>query len=572
MSNAPRTMLILAFITLFMLALVTACESSNQTTTQTTTLTITISRQPTTTASPMVIVPDAPAVTPAGAPLKPLCTTCHGSMASPTSGGSDIVSMIDSGPHIVHDCTQCHTPGNHPGNPTVIKPVTNLSATLCGGCHPDQYTSFMTINLNSSARIEKGTPTGAAPLLDKLLAGHGFTVEHNKPRSHAFMLIDQTIVDRSYGGRFSLANWQGILSTGSVWDIMVDNGEGFASYPGTAKAANPVCVTCKTTDHILEWAYLGEENPNADWARTSVATDFVKSIDSPSMGCIMCHDPHTTSHRIVRDALIEATENNGTFPYMDDDGASLVQTEVITFRDYRKIALLDAPESNVLCAQCHVEYSCNPGTNPVTSEAITLSDARTNQFPWVNVFDLQAYYDTLQFRDFTHAITGAKLVKLQHPDAETHFNSTHQLAGVQCSDCHMPKMQNAAGETYTSHWQASPRNFLDKTCLTCHTEWTAEEAEYRINAIQDYTRGKTRNAEYWLERLIDTFVTAKQAGVSESVLNEARQHHEAAHIYWEWWTAENSYGFHNPEMARESLALSVEASKAGIAVLETAMR
>jgi len=139
-----------------------------------------------------VIVPDAPKAVAAGDPVKTTCAPCHQNM----------VASIDNDSHAVHDCAQCHTPGDHPTNPTVIKPVTNLTPELCGGCHTDQYCSFMTINLNSSARVEKATPEGVSPAMDKLLAGHGFTVEHNEPRSHAFMLIDQTVVDRAYGGRY----------------------------------------------------------------------------------------------------------------------------------------------------------------------------------------------------------------------------------------------------------------------------------------------------------------------------------------------------------------------------------
>ena len=42
-------------------------------------------------------------------------------------------------------------------------------------------------------------------------------------------------------------------------------------------------------------------------------------------------------------------------------------------------------------------------------------------------------------------------------------------------------------------------------------------------------------------------------------------------MLWEWWTTENSDGFHNPELARDSLTASVTASKKGIALLTKAM-
>lgn len=70
-------------------------------------------------------------------------------------------------------------------------------------------------------------------------------------------------------------------------------------------------------------------------------------------------------------------------------------------------------------------------------------------------------------------------------------------------------------------------------------------------------------AEFWLAQFIDAFAKEKEKGVREEVLSEARRIHHQAHVYWEWWTAENSDGFHNPEMARESLTSSVDLSQKG---------
>jgi formate-dependent nitrite reductase cytochrome c552 subunit len=80
-----------------------------------------------------------------------------------------------------------------------------------------------------------------------------------------------------------------------------------------------------------------------------------------------------------------------------------------------------------------------------------------------------------------------------------------------------------------------------------------------------------RKAEFWLGELITAFVRAKDAGIGDDVLNEARKEHDRAHILWEWWTAENSDGFHNPEMARQSLAESINSSQKGIEILSKAI-
>jgi glucokinase len=74
-----------------------------------------------------------------------------------------------------------------------------------------------------------------------------------------------------------------------------------------------------------------------------------------------------------------------------------------------------------------------------------------------------------------------------------------------------------------------------------------------------------------LAMLIDTFTRAKDLGVGEEPLQQARKEHDRAHLLWEWWTAENSDGFHNPDLARESLAESMNASQRGIEILTKAI-
>ena len=71
--------------------------------------------------------------------------------------------------------------------------------------------------------------------------------------------------------------------------------------------------------------------------------------------------------------------------------------------------------------------------------------------------------------------------------------------------------------------------------------------------------------------LIDKIVEAKKAGVNVDIIKQAQDKHLKAHIFWEYWTAENSDGFHNPDLARESLTKSVDESMAGIKLLNDAM-
>jgi formate-dependent nitrite reductase cytochrome c552 subunit len=137
----------------------------------------------------------------------------------------------------------------------------------------------------------------------------------------------------------------------------------------------------------------------------------------------------------------------------------------------------------------------------------------------------------------------------------------------------MPKIKDArTGKYYTSHWQTNPKNYLKETCLQCHNQWTETQAKYVIESMYSHYQGKVRNAEFWLGMLINRFVQAQQAGVGEDALKAARAKHGDAHANWEWWTAANGASFHNPELARDSLAKSVAASQDGIKILDDAIK
>ncbi len=510
---------------------------------------------------------------PKAAAAKPVdvqgCYGCH----------PEIQEFHAKGKHAKVNCATCHADTEKHVQDPGQKPVTRMEHAVCGGCHKDQYESLVSVSLHSKAKVEKATFKGRSPLFDKLIMPHAFGKEHDAPRSHVFMIVDQFIVDRAFGGRFQLKNWieiqDGKGAERDVWELLIDKEPGSSDQkiflPQTAAAANPVCFNCKSQDHILKWKYMGDPDPNAQWSRTSRPVEMARDLHRP-MNCFMCHDPHSTKPRVVRDALINAVvdRGEGSYPY---DKAKSQQTTMqkIMFRDFRAIGVLSRPDSTLMCAQCHVEYVCNPGLDPKTGESIGMADRRTNYFPWVNALDLQKRYEEVRFKDFRHAVTGAALTKLQHPDTETFWGSTHERKGVECKDCHMPKLKNRAGKAYTFHGQRSPRYMMRETCTRCHAYWTPEQAEYEIDAVQNYIRGRMAKAEFWLGQFIDKFDEAKTAGVPEEALRQAREFHDTAHILWEWWTAENSDGFHNPALARESLARSMNASQDGIKLLDKAL-
>ncbi|HEY5897972.1 MAG TPA: hypothetical protein VIV54_10430 [Burkholderiales bacterium] len=247
-------------------------------------------------------------------------------------------------------CTSCHEGvDKHLGNPSA-RPLTKTDPAACGACHKQQFESFATMNWKKTARSEKSLLTGVSPnpAWDKLMMPHGFTKEHNLPRSHSAMLIDHLLIDRAYGGRFQPKNgWQYLAGSGAVkaWDALEDAYPGQdhkAFKPGTAAAANPVCLSCKTQDHILDWAYMGDPVPGAKWSRTSKVSEMVKDLNH-AMNCYFCHDPHAAKPRVVRDGLIQAlTRPEKDTLWHKDPRATKIDVKEMGVRGYtRKIALLE---------------------------------------------------------------------------------------------------------------------------------------------------------------------------------------------------------------------------------------
>ena len=525
----------------------------------------------------------APAKVAAAAPAKAAAPKNSSFDASGCYGcHTPIKEFHASGKHQAVGCNACHADIDAHVTNVSSRPVTKMDPAVCGTCHENQFRTMYSMNFEKTARKSKSLATGPSPnpAFDKLMAPHGFTKEHNEPRSHAFMLYDQFVVDRAFGGRFeNKEGWRGLAQPAGnikVWDVLEDKypGQDHKVFkPGTAAAANPVCMSCKTADHILDWAYLGDPVPGAKWSRTSKVQEFVKDTNH-SLNCFFCHDPHSAKPRVIRDGLIQALSR----PEKDtlwhkDPRAAKIEVKEFGLRGFtRKIATLDRYDTNLQCGQCHVEYNCNPGTDPTTGAPIGMADPRTNHFPFKKVDDIAKHYTDLKFRDFKHGITGAMLWKGQHPDTENYYGSKHQKAGVECSNCHMPKVNDPkTGKTFTSHWQTSPKHYLKETCLQCHSQWNEKQAIYVIDSMKTRFQGKLRQAEYALTRFVDKFEEAKNLGVDEATLNKAREIHYEADIHWEWWTASNGAAFHSPDESNASINKGIGLSNEGIKLLDEAM-
>lgn len=502
------------------------------------------------------------------------CTACH----------SNIGGFHKSGAHKAVSCTSCHTGlAAHlkaPGKQT--RPVTSMDPKTCGACHPAQMKSLYKLNEERTPRFSKKNSNSVAPspFFDRAMGMHGFTKEHNLPRSHQFAALDQYLCDRAFGGRFEAKEGWMYLAQGNgpirVWDVINDKyPEDNAQKPrriGTAAAGNPVCWTCKSTDLMLDWAYLGDKHPEAKFSRQSAVVDIMRNVNH-ALNCNFCHDPHSTKPRVVRDGLIQAiTRTDIPSLYSQDPKATKVEVIDMGLRGFtRKIAILEKPDSKLMCAQCHVEYNCNPGFDPKTGNKVGMNDARTNLFPLVDVNHIDEFYATVGFKDFKHPVTGAALTKMQHPDVETFWNSKHDKAGVECKDCHMPKVKGKNGKVTTLHWATSPRHYIKETCQQCHKDKTAKQLNRVIDGMKGYYDGKLREAESRMNDMFNAFDLALAIGVSDEALKQAREQHSIAHTNWEWWTAVNGAYFHNPDQAALSLAKSAAAAQKATKILRDAI-
>jgi nitrite reductase (cytochrome c-552) len=183
-------------------------------------------------------------------------------------------------------------------------------------------------------------------------------------------------------------------------------------------------------------------------------------------------------------------------------------------------------------------------------------DGKYLTFPWAKgtrVEEIIEYYAEIAFKDWEYPETGTPMLKAQHPEYEFFTaGSTHYNAGVSCADCHMPYVSEGAAK-YSSHDVHSPLLNPEQACGQCHTD--TEYVVGRVNTIQEQVAGVKQNTE---DALIDAINAIKLAAgnpnADQELLTQARDLHRRAQFMWDFVSAENSTGFHNPEYALKILA------------------
>jgi nitrite reductase (cytochrome c-552) len=269
------------------------------------------------------------------------------------------------------------------------------------------------------------------------------------------------------------------------------------------------CMTCKSPQVPLFIEKYG--------AKQFYNTPLKTLVDSVgfkhSISCADCHDSETMELTVRRPAFIEALARRG------------IDIKKATHAEMR----------NYVCNQCHVEYYWQKSDLYLT-------------FPWdkgMSIDSIEAYYDSLHFKDWEHGESKAAMIKMQHPETEIFSTGVHYRAGVSCPDCHMPYMREGALKV-TDHWIRSPLMNISNACLNCHRE-SENEMHDRVIEIQDKTYASMQRNEAAIISAIDGIKAAMNAGATDEELAPARALHRRAQMRWDFVSAENSMGFHSPQ-------------------------
>lgn len=287
------------------------------------------------------------------------------------------------------------------------------------------------------------------------------------------------------------------------------------------------CLTCKSSEFILKQ----NEDPSLN---KSSFDDMLAQVDEP----ISCYDCHENSPK--------------------DNGPVAIRQ---FFIDNVGDAAASLPEGAMSCGQCHNEYFF-PGENKAADN------------PWGSLAEatpdaILATHNEMGYVDHTNPSTGAKMIKVQHPEFETVYggemNKMAQL-GYSCSDCHMAVETDENGTEYTSHYWGSPldnEELIANDCSQCHKDIKAE-----VEQKQEKTVEREHAIAARIETLIETIKAAREANaLSEDELAQVQDLHRTAQFYWEFVKVENSDGAHNQALATDSLDKSEAAIDEAMSIL-----
>ena len=274
------------------------------------------------------------------------------------------------------------------------------------------------------------------------------------------------------------------------------------------------CITCKTGDFAKMVNTEGIEVYSRPF-------DEVMASMKQGINCYTCHG-----------------EGNGM-----DGKASVSHSYVNTALGENVSGIAPA---TLACGQCHIEYYFTP------------SDSET-MMPYGSVAEMTpeailAYYDAMDFADWTQESTGTRLLKAQHPEMETVLKGVHASMGLTCADCHMPTETTDDGISYRSHYIQSPmqNDLLLQSCVRCHG--SVENVNTLVTGIQGKVTARETEVGNKLSAMKDALAAAVQKGsMSGEELDAVRKLHREAQWYFDFCYVENSEGAHNSKLSLSCL-------------------
>jgi nitrite reductase (cytochrome c-552) len=340
------------------------------------------------------------------------------------------------------------------------------------------------------------------PRLKRIWAGYAFAVDFREERGHAYMLDDQTFTGRQ---------------------LVVQQ-------PGT-------CLHCHASVYV-PYLKLGQGKLIAGFERMNqMPFQEARHLVTHPVACIDGHNPDTMQLRVTRPAFIDGMR-------------ALKAAQGVPDYDVNTMAIRQEMRAFV-CGQCHVEYYFKGAEKRLA-------------YPWakgLKVEEMLAYYDEAGVKDWTHADTGAPVLKAQHPEFELWNQGIHARSGVVCADCHMPYRRVGALKI-SDHHVRSPLLNINLACQTCH-KWPEAELKARVETIQGRSFTLRNLAMDALIGLIDDIQAARAAGATDTDLAVARDFQRKAQFFVDFIEAENSMGFHAPQETSRILAESIDFARRG---------
>jgi nitrite reductase (cytochrome c-552) len=425
---------------------------------------------------------------------------------------------------------------NFPRQYDSYRRTVDMERTRFGGSEADPSAAPSGEGSLTTSKIE------ADPRLKTMWAGYAFAIDFREERGHAYMLQDQRETERV----------KQRPQPGACLNCHASITVPFrrSGLEGGAPGA--------LTDALLSPNGMAQLMLGFQRVCAMPYADATKLAQFP-VACIDCHDPQSMQLRVTRPGALNGLASLATCDQALPHLPSIERwRKGSRSRPYDPNREASRQEMRALvCGQCHVEYYFK-------------GDGKLLTFPWqdglkveqiLGYYDEPAFRDGLPFADWKHALTGAPVLKAQHPEFELWSQGIHARSGVACADCHMPYMREGAIKV-SSHHVRSPLLDASASCQVCHP-YASEEIEARVLAIQDRTQQLMNRALDALVALIEELQAAQAAGATERDLTEAWALQRAAQFRIDFVNAENSMGFHAPQEAARILGEAIDLARQG---------